>query len=649
MTTPPFLYQQFKNLPRSWSERMPSRFIPCAVRNVAFALNEAIQHISDHATSLKRIATQGMILGGLLSAILLGGAAVQGQQAATSQQSAQSEVVAVVNGSSLSRKMLGEEALRRYGEDVLESMVNKYLILQACKQKGINITNEDVEQEVQRIAAKFGLSVDRYLLMLQQERKIAPTEYRRDIVWPMLALQTLVAKDIEVTQQEFNQAFQSQYGESVKCRMIMIGSQQTAQQLHGQAVKAPAQFGQLAKDHSEDEASASVRGMIPPIHRHTSDPIFEKTAFALKPNEISQPFQVADQWIILQCVKHLPAQNIPPQQVAAIRQQLTDRIRDQKMRVSGTDLFQQLQQQAQVVNVLANPELRAQYPGAAALINGQQLTLAQVIAECIKRHGVDVLEGEINRTLLEQELKRLNVQITSADIQLEVARAAESYGFVKADGKPDTEKWLAKVTSEQGASEELYVRDAVWPSVALKKMVEDSISISDEDLRKGFESNFGERVEVLAIVLSDQKSAQQVWDLARDNPTDEFFGQLAEQYSIEPVSQSNLGRVPPIRRHGGQPAVEDEAFRLKPGELSGIVATGDRFIIMRCQGRTSPIVTTMDPQVRQQLIVDLTEKKTRIAMAEKFDQLKNNSQIDNYLAGTTQDGRLAATAPVSKR
>ena len=327
--------------------------------------------------------------------------------------------------------------------------------------------------------------------------------------------------------------------------------------------------------------------------------------------------------------------------------QIVDRIRDQKMRTAGTDLFQRMQNQAQVVNVLASPELSRQYPGAAALINGQSVTLGQVIAECIKRHGIDVLDGEINRALLEQALKQKNLTVTQTEIDAEIARAAESYGYVTKDRKPDVKKWLDVVQEEQGASVELYVQDAVWPSVALKKLVEGKVQVLAEDLRKGFESNYGERVEVLAIVLPDQKSAQRIWDLARANPTDEYFGQLAEQYSAEPVSQSNLGKVPPIRRHGGQPAVEDEAFRLKPGELSGIVATGDRYIILRCQGRTKPIVSEMDAEVKQQLVNDITEKKTRIAMAEEFDRLKTTSRIHNYLAGTTQDG--LATGPTIQR
>src|SRR5690606_19486905 len=168
---------------------------------------------------------------------------------------------------------------------------------------------------------------------------------------------------------------------------------------------------------------------------------------------------------------------------------------------------------------------------------------------------------------------------------------ATAYGYVTADGQPDVNAWLEVVLSEGVASTDLYYRDSVWPSVALAKLVEGQVSITEDDLREGFESNFGSRVEILAIVLSDQRTAQKVWDMARNNPTDVFFGNLAEQYSVEPVSQSNFGKVPPIRKHGGQPALEKEAFSLKPGELSGIVATGDKFIIMRCQGFTEPVVS----------------------------------------------------------
>jgi parvulin-like peptidyl-prolyl isomerase len=349
--------------------------------------------------------------------------------------------------------------------------------------------------------------------------------------------------------------------------------------------------------------------------------------------------QLGDQWIFLQAVRRIPASNPAPQALPAIKEQINDRIRDGKMRGAATELFARLQQEARVVKVLGDPELKKQYPGSAAIINGEQVSVAHVAEECIKRHGEDVLEGEINRKLLTQALRKQRKRVTDAEIRAEIARAATSYGFVQGDGSADFAAWMESVTRDGQTTEAIYVADSVWPSVALKKLVEDDIDLTDEDLQQGFEAAYGPRVEVLAIVLSDQRAAQKIWEMARDNPNDEFFGTLAAQYSVEPVSSSNLGKVPPIRKYGGQPAVEKEAFSLKPGELSGIIATGGKYIVLRCQGFTEPVVS--DPSVvRAELLRDLTEQKTNRAMAARFEQIKKSSEVDNFLVAEKATSRV---------
>jgi hypothetical protein len=89
--------------------------------------------------------------------------------------------------------------------------------------------------------------------------------------------------------------------------------------------------------------------------------------------------------------------------------------------------------------------------------------------------------------------------------------------------------------------------------------------------------------------------------------------------------------------------VEEHAFKLKVGELSPIIGAGDKFIVLRCIGRTKQVVEQMTPQVRDELVKDLHEKKLRLAMTQEFDRLKEVAQIDNFLAGTSQAGRRAAT------
>jgi hypothetical protein len=157
-------------------------------------------------------------------------------------------------------------------------------------------------------------------------------------------------------------------------------------------------------------------------------------------------------------------------------------------------------------------------------------------------------------------------------------------------------------------------------------------------LQKAYEANYGEQVDVLVCVLGSQRRAQEVWEMARGNPTEKFFADLAYQYSIEPTSKYNYGKVPPIRRFSGQPKLEEEAFRLKPGELSGILALGEKFIVMQCVGRIKPEQAPEFAAVRDELHKDIFEKKLRIAMSEHFDKMLASAKIDNYLAGTRQPG-----------
>lgn len=552
----------------------------------------------------------------------------------TAQAQENNNVVAVVNADPITRKALADAAVQRYGIDVLDNMINRHLILQECTHQGVEVTKEEVSEEIRRLASKFGLSLESYLQLLQEERNISPGQYSREIVWPMLALRRLVSDKVQVTEEEYNKAFIAQFGEAVKCRLIMVADRTKAADLHKRATANPGSFSSLAKKYSEDEASASVGGLIPPIRRYSGDSRLEEAAFAMKTGGVSEVMQLGDQWILLQAVRRIPASNPSPQAMPAIGEQIKDRIRDEKMRGAASELFARLQQEAQVAKVIGNPELTKQHPGVAAIINGEQVTIAVVAAECIKRHGEEVLEGEINRMLLSQALRAAKTQVTQADINAEISSAAIRYGFVRGDGSPDLDAWTESVTASGETTKEVYIADAVWPSVALKKLVQDEVQLTDQDMQEGYQAAYGPRVEVLAIVLSDQRSAQKVWEMARDNPTDEFFGKLAEQYSVEPVSASNQGKVPPVRKFGGQPAIEKEAFGLKPGELSGIVATGGKYLILRCQGFTEPVVT--DPEaVREELTRDLSETRLNRAMSDRFEQIRESAEIDNYLSVTS--------------
>jgi parvulin-like peptidyl-prolyl isomerase len=545
-------------------------------------------------------------------------------------QTSKLTVVAEVNNQQIKRNQLAQACLDRYGKEVLESFLNKKLIQQACKQHNIEISEQDVMAEIARMAKKFGLSTERWLLMLKQEREIDPTQYRNEIIWPTLALRQLAAEQIQVTQEQLDEAFESEFGPKVKVRIIAHSNLQRVTALREQAIADPSTFGTLAKDHSEDQASASARGLIPPIRKHVGDPSLEIEVYSLKEGDISKIIEIGNQYVFVKCEKRISSTYVAPQFRKDAESRLRDQITENHLRSYSATIFQELQDAAKITTLYDKPSMKDSHPGIVAMLNGQQITVRDLAEECIKRYGTDVLEGEINRQLLEQHLTAANKTVEQQDLHDEIARAAVSRGYETVDGKADVNAWLKDVTKQDGVTVSIYVKDAVWPSVALKKLVHDSINITTADRQKAFEANYGERVEILAIVLNNQRRANMVWELANNNSTDYFFGELATQYSIEPVSRANQGKVPPVRLHGGQPVLEEEAFSLATGELSGIVAVGGKYIIMRCLGRTVPVVDELE-DVRVELDSYLLERKLHAAMTTKFDAIRDSANIINYM------------------
>ena len=371
----------------------------------------------------------------------------------------QQQPVAVVNRQPISRIQLAKECVRRYGKEVLESEVNKQLILHECKQQGVKITNTDVQEEVERMAEKFGMSVEHFLQTLQTGRNVTPDQYRRDIVWPTLALRKLASPQLTISDAELRKAYESEFGDAVQVRIVVSRSLERAEQLRQQALAAPDKFDRLAKDHSEDENSAATRGLIPPIYRHTGDPKIEEVAFGLRPGQISEVVQVANQYLVLKCERHLPPRELSPGQREVAEAKLREALSDRKLRSAAADVFRKLQDRASIQNVYNDAALRQQRPGVAAVVNGRAISMDHLGDLCVQRYGEAVLDGEINRMLLTQAMRRRSLEVSQADLQEEIRRAAESFGIVDAQGTPDVDRWLSQVTAEGDVTVDTYVRD----------------------------------------------------------------------------------------------------------------------------------------------------------------------------------------------
>ncbi|MBL8892016.1 MAG: peptidylprolyl isomerase [Planctomycetaceae bacterium] len=552
------------------------------------------------------------------------------------------QTVAVVNGQAISRTELASACLARYGKEVLQSMVNKMLIELECRQKNIVITEEEINQQLERVAKSVGvegMSVQQYLQLVSEKKNISPQRIKSEIVWTDLALRKLAAGTYTVTPEEVTATINREYGPKVQVRLIVESTREQAEILLQAARKNPEQFGTLAKNYSLDQATAPYMGLSPqPFKMGDVEPAAEAVLFALQEQQISEVVELYGQFYIFKCERRYPATPLDDNQTKTVRERIQSMLATQKLDEQAPVIFRELQNRAQIVNVMNDAALAQQQPGVAALVNGQPITIETLAEECITRYGVDVLEVEVHRVLLKQQLKNANMIVTEEDLREEITRVATDAGQVDANGNVDLNQWLQRVTENDESQIDFYVQDAVWPSAALRKLVQNTVQINNDDMTKGFEANYGPRVRVLAIVTFDQKSCEKVWRMARENPTIENFQRLAETYSMENSSRFNRGEVPPIARYTGRKNLEDAAFALRENEISGIISEGGSWVILYCLGQTEPVVTDIDV-VKEELYRDLMDRKTIAAMTTRLQEILAGSQIDNFLTQTAQLSR----------
>jgi foldase protein PrsA len=281
-------------------------------------------------------------------------------RASLSGDETQKYPLARVNNEIISQDKVAAECLARYGKDVLESIINRTIIEQACKERGVEVTAAEVDAEIIRIAKKFELPVETWYQMLQAERDITPMQYRTDVIWPMLALRKLAGTKIEVDEKDLQQAFLREYGPRVKAKMIMFEKLRHAQEVWEQAQRDPENFGRLAREHSIEPTSRALDGDVPPIRRYTGNDALVDTAFKLKPGEISGIVQSgqpgAVRYVILKCEGHTEPIITD---INEVREELHSQLHEQKVQESVAQIFEKLKEHSDIDNYLTNTSTRS--------------------------------------------------------------------------------------------------------------------------------------------------------------------------------------------------------------------------------------------------------------------------------------------------
>lgn len=152
----------------------------------------------------------------------------------------------------------------------------------------------------------------------------------------------------------------------------------------------------------------------------------------------------------------------------------------------------------------------------AATVNGEPITRIAVVKALEKQSGTMVLENMITKKLILQEAKNRNINVSQADIDAEIKKISDS---LKKQGTT-----LEKAMEAQGMAK-AELNDEIKVQIALRKMTESDIKVSDKEIQDFItanESQFAEgstdaQKKVLALSqLKQQKASEKSQQLITD-------------------------------------------------------------------------------------------------------------------------------------
>lgn len=262
----------------------------------------------------------------------------------------------------ITREELGEYLITRLGADRLEYLINRKIIEMACFQHGVRVSDEEIAKQYAEDLKGFNVSEKDFVNVLLKRRGQSLFEWKEDVIRPRLAMNTLCAKGVQVTEEDIQKGFEAQFGDKVECRMIVLSKEQgrNGSDIWAKVQASEAEFDKWAKQSCIPEIAARA-GKVPPIHRFFPDKNIETHAFKLKPGELSPLLAMPDDGttIILRCEKLIPRDNT--RTIEQERLKLRDDIFQAKLAQEVPRVFHELRTLAAPKNFL-RPE-----PTATAL------------------------------------------------------------------------------------------------------------------------------------------------------------------------------------------------------------------------------------------------------------------------------------------
>jgi foldase protein PrsA len=238
---------------------------------------------------------------------------------------ADNKTVVTVNGQKITRGELDGRLEAQAGKSTLQQMVQQDLVFQYAKDNNIQVTDSELQDQLNKIEQRFPAGQFEQVLKNQG----LTLEDAKNVLREQIIVKKAVEKNMHVSDADVKSYFEKNRAlfntpAQIRARHILVRSRPEADSIEAQLHKG-ANFADLAKRFSMDPASKDKGGELGFFGAGQMVPAFQNAAQALKPGQISAPVQTPFGWHVIQVEDKRPASTATlanSQQKA--RQQLMD-------------------------------------------------------------------------------------------------------------------------------------------------------------------------------------------------------------------------------------------------------------------------------------------------------------------------------------
>ncbi|MCT2345203.1 peptidylprolyl isomerase [Bacillales bacterium AN1005] len=219
-----------------------------------------------------------------------------------------SNTVASVEGEKITQNDLDEALNKQYGTSILQTLIaNKVVDLEAEKEK-IKVTDKEKKAELDDLIESSG-GEDAFNAALEANGA-SKADIEEELL-RYLKIKKLLEPRIEITDDQIQAYFDENKAsfntpEQVEASHILVADEKTAKEVK-KKLDDGEDFADLAKEYSTDTATKENGGELGYFSSGQMVEEFEKAAFSMDVDEISDPVETTNGWHIIKVTGHKDA------------------------------------------------------------------------------------------------------------------------------------------------------------------------------------------------------------------------------------------------------------------------------------------------------------------------------------------------------